>query len=121
LAHKKKRRVRRVVVVKRRSSYRGRNGPSRRGSTAIPMGQMAVIAMPIVKGFRMGGLSEAGVDQAMYQLTGFSPSQNKLLDYHGLYTAAGLIIMSTIGAKVANKTGVNRLLKKASGGYIKLF
>ena len=82
---------------------------------------MAVIAMPIVKGFRMGGLTEAGVDQAMYQLSGFSPVQGKLLDYHGLYTALTLIVMSTLGRSVANKTGANRMLKKVSGGYIKLF
>lgn len=113
-----------MVIKGKRGVNMGKRGKKKKGgkrSKAIPMGQMAVIAMPIVKGFRMGGLTEAGVDQAMYQLTGFSPAQGKLLDYHGVYTALGLIVMSTIGAKVANRTGVNRLLKKASGGYIKLF
>ena len=123
LAHKKKRRVRRVVVVaRRRRAYRGRKGRGRKTSKAIPIGEAAIIALPIVQGFQAGGLTTHGVDLAMYNLTGFSPVQGKMLDWRkGAYTAATLLVMGTVGRKIANRTGVNRLLKKASMGYVQLF
>ena len=109
-------------MARKRRYYGKKRKGSRKGSKAIPIGQAAIIALPIYQGFHDNGLTIAGLDHAMYNLTGYSPAQNKMLDWQkGGYTALYLLIMSTLGAKIANKTGANRLLKKASMGYIKLF
>ena len=121
LAHKKKRRVRRVVVVKRRRSRRGRKSKGRRGGKSLPAIQSLMIGYPIYQAYKQHGLTVAMLDQGVYNLTGFTPSTGKLGDpQKAVAMGVGLLVVSTLGAKIANRTGANRLIKKFSAGMVKL-
>ena len=121
LAHKKKKRVRRFVVAKRRRSYRGRKGKSRRGSKSIPAIQALMIGYPIYQAYQTRGMTVGALDQGVFNLTGFTPSTGKWNEpQRGIAMGVGLLLVSTLGAKLANRTGANRLIKKFSAGMVKL-
>ena len=102
----------------RRRKKKGR----RKGKTAIPLAQTMTLGYPIYTAFEQKGLTAAAANTALYNISGFDASTGRMLDYNkGILMAVVLIAESTIGRKVANKTGANRMVKKLSGGYLQLF
>jgi len=100
---------------------RGRKGRGRRGSKSIPALQTVVLGYPVLAAFKQHGMTVAALDQAAFNVTGFTPSTGKWNDPNrGIYNAIVLIALSTIGAKIANRSGANRLIKKATGNIIRL-
>lgn len=103
---------------------RGKKGRGRRGSRAVPIVQTATILYPSLNAFRSAGLTEAGLRQAIYDTTGISINKAGGGPDHdfkkGIAMAVVLFAESTIGAKVASRVGINRLVKKATGGMLKV-
>lgn len=92
-----------------------------RSRKTIPILETAVLGYPIVNAFRTRGLNETGLKYAIYDTTGYDVSVNKWSDpKKGVAMAIGLIALATIGKQVANRTGANRLVKKATGGIFSL-
>ena len=99
---------------------RGRKGKGRKGSRAIPVIQTLMVGYPVVNRFASRGFSKDAVVGSVFDLTGYDATQNKFTDYmRGVKLGVGLVLVSTIGGKIANKSGANKLLKKVSGGYLK--
>ena len=104
----------------RRRRYRSKR-KGRKQDRSVPVVQTATLAIPIWKAVNEQGFTVAGVDHAVYNLTGFSVAQGAMLDWKkGAMMAVVLLAESTIGRKIATKTGANRLMKKVSMGYLKL-
>jgi len=122
LAHRKHKRTKKVyVVARRRRAYRGRKGKGRRGSKAIPLIQTAIIAYPLWTAYKSVGLTNQLPDHMVFNLTGFSPAQGKMLDVNKAIMIGGsLIVAQLLGSKIASRTGANRLMKKLSMGYLKV-
>jgi hypothetical protein len=122
LAHRKHKKHVVHTMARRRRHYRvGRKSKGRRGSRAIPVVQLGTIAFPIVNGFRVGGLNEVGAALAIKGVSGIDIHAPSSSDWKkGAMMALVLIGETKIGGKVANMTGVNKLMKKATGGYFKL-
>ena len=120
LAHKKKRRVRRVIVVKRRRSYRGRKGKGRRGSKAIAVLPMVVAVMPAWNAYKIQGFNQKLPEELVLQYTGFSTSMGKFADTSKPVALLGGMVVAIIGHKVASRFGINRQIKKLTGGYLQL-
>ena len=103
-------------MARRKKGHRGSK------SHAIPVGEAFVIGYPILQGFKTGGLTIAGAENAMYRLTGYSGTAGKWASpMTGVTNGVILLLMGTVGKKVANRVGANRLLKKISAGYLQLF
>jgi len=80
-----------------------------------------VVAIPIVKGFQSGGLGVQGLDQAAFNLVGYSVNENRFVDYRKpIMLGVTLLALSTIGSKLANRSGANRIMKKLTAGMVKL-
>ena len=93
----------------------------RRGSKAIPVAQTVMLAYPVVMRFKAHGFTTDALTGSLIDLTGFNATTQKWENpQKGIGMAIGLIALSTIGSKVASRVGANRLLKKVSGGYLKL-
>jgi uncharacterized membrane protein YfcA len=124
LAHKKKRRVRRLKqggTVRRRRSYGRKRKGGRKGKGAIPIIQAAMIAYPVYDAYKAHGISGDLPGGIVIRLTGYNVHTNKLESPQtAVAMGLGLLIMSTLGAKIANRTGANRFLKKFSAGMLKL-
>ena len=101
----------------RRRKKKGR----RKGKTAIPLVQTLTLALPTVKAVEEHGFSRQAAINAVYQTIGISLDPATKSDYSkGATTAIVLLVESTIGRKIANKTGANRLVKKATGGLLSI-
>ena len=120
LAHKKKKRVRRFVVAKRRRSYRGRKGRGRRGSKAIALLPTVVALMPAVNAYKVQGFTQKLPEELVLQYTGFSTSMGKFYDTSKPVALAGGMIVAIIGHKMATKFGINRSIKRLTGGMLQL-
>ena len=93
----------------------------KKGSKAVPAIQAAIVAYPLVAAYKETGLTSNFPNVAIYNLTGFSAAQGKMIDpAKPVAIALALLAASTIGAKLANKTGANRMMKKLTGGMVKL-
>jgi hypothetical protein len=80
-----------------------------------------MIGYPIYQAYQTRGLTVGALDQGVFNLTGFTPSTGKWNDpQRGIAMGFGLLLVSTLGAKIANRTGANRLIKKFSAGMVKL-
>ena len=92
----------------------------RKGSKAIPIAQTMLIGVPMVTPL-LGGINLANVNQGLWNVTGIDAVQGKVTDpMRGIKMGAALIILSTVGGKIANRSGANRLVKKATGGMLKI-
>ena len=66
-------------------------------------------------------MNELMLNGVVIDWTGYSPGDKMFINKStAIVNALTLLAMSTIGAKIANRSGANRLLKKASGGYLKV-
>ena len=119
LAHKKKRRVRRVVV-RRRRAYRGRKRKGRRGSKAIAVLPMVVAVMPAWNAYKIQGFNAKLPEELVLQYTGFSTSMGRFADTSKPVALLGGMVVAIIGHKVASRFGINRQIKKLTGGYLQL-
>jgi uncharacterized membrane protein YfcA len=80
-----------------------------------------MIGYPIYEAYKAHGLSADLPAGAVIRLTGYNVHTNKLENPStAVGMGIGLLLVSTIGAKIANRTGANRMLKKISGGMLKL-
>ena len=122
LAHKKKRRYHKVIKVAKRRYYGRRKKGGRRGSKALPAVQTAMLALPVVTAFKNNNYNITnGTVDSVYSLTGYSLTEKKWVEPNkAIGLGVALFVMSTVGSKIANRVGANKLLKKVSGGYIKL-
>jgi len=113
--------ARRRRVVRHR--YARRRG-GRRGKSGIPIVQVATLTMPVIKAYEdAGGFNKFFLSGAVYDLTGISIRKEANLpnDYtKGITNAVILLAESTIGRKIANKVGVNKMLRKATGNMFQL-
>jgi hypothetical protein len=79
-----------------------------------------MIGYPVVSRFMSQGLTKDAAVGSLFDLTGYDASQNKFTDAtRGLKLGVGLLIVSTLGAKIANRSGANRLLRKMSANMLK--
>ena len=91
------------------------------GNKAIPiLGIMPIIpAAQIMWDVRSQGPIEM-VRNGVYKLTGFDPKgEGKFKQEYALATL-GLVVAGIIGHKVANRTGINRHIKKLTMGFVQL-
>jgi hypothetical protein len=122
LAHRKHKKHRKVyVVARRRRSYRGRKGRGRRsGSKAIPVLEAVIVGYPIYNAYKATGLTGAFPEKAVFELTGYAANSGKLEQpQKAVALVLGLLVASKIGGPIASRVGLNRMLKKFSGGMIK--
>ncbi len=100
---------------------RGRKGRGRKGGKAFPI----LLAAPVIPGViavwnsRGSGPVEA-VRQGVGAISGVDIKGESPINYPNAYKTLGLVIIGMVGHKIANKTGINRQLKKLSMGYIQL-
>jgi cytochrome c-type biogenesis protein CcmH/NrfG len=123
LAHRAKKHKRRFVVARRRrhAYRRGRKGKGRRSSRAVPLIQTGIIAYPLWDAYKQVGFTKDLPEKMVFNLTGFSPQQGKMLEMNRAIAIGGaLIVAQLVGSKIASRTGANRLMKKLSMGYLKL-
>jgi len=120
LAHKKKKRVRRFVVKRRRGRRYGRKGKGRRSSKAIAVLPMVVAVMPAWNAYKIQGFNQKLPEELVLQYTGFSTSMGKFADTSKPVALLGGMVVAIIGHKVASKFGINRQIKKLTGGYLQL-
>ena len=121
LAHRKhKRRKHKKVFSVARRRYYGKKRRGGRRSKAIPVLQTFTIGVPVVKPLYEGGLNVTSANQALWNVTGMDAVQGKWTKpMNGVAMAVILLAESTIGAKIANRSGANRILKKMTGGMLK--
>ena len=103
---------------------RRRGKKKRRGSrkSAVPIAQVMTILYPVYDAVHEKGFTAPAANTALYNMTGFDARSGRLLDASkGITMAIVLMAESTIGRKIANKTGVNRMLRKATGNMLQLF
>lgn len=123
LAHrKKKRKTRSVAKVARRRRYSGRKRRGRK-SKSIPVLMSVVAAMPAIKATstQLGGVgfTAALPDRMVYEYTGYSTNLGTWDSSKATGLGTGLLV-AFIGHKIANKVGVNRSIKKLTGGWLVL-
>ena len=97
---------------------RGRKGRGRKGSKAIPILLAVPAVLPAVRAYGDVGLSAKLPAQMMLYYTGVDSSGH--WDAGFVKNAAVPIIVGAIGHKVANRLGVNRQVKKLTGGWLSL-
>jgi uncharacterized membrane protein YfcA len=79
------------------------------------------VAIPVVSGFKAYGFTTDGAVAALHNLTGFHATQQKM-DWTKAGTMAVILLAeSTIGRKLANRTGLNRMVRKATGNMVQVF
>ena len=101
---------------------RGRKRSRRKSKQGIPVGQALTLGIPIYQAFETGGLTLDSANVALYNITGFSSTTQRWIEpKKGLTMAIILLAESTIGRKLANRTGANKMLKKMTAGYLQLF
>jgi hypothetical protein len=100
-----------------------RRGRKRRGfgkkSKAIPILPTVVAVMPAYKAYQINGFSKDLPDQLVYQYTGYSTVRNDWQAQPAVNLLGGMIV-AVVGHKIANKVGINRTLRKLTGGYLVL-
>jgi len=100
---------------------RRRKGKGRRGKSALPLAQAMIIGVPLVTPL-LGGVNVTNANQALWNLTGIDAVQHKWTQpMNGVRMGVMLVLASTVGRKVANRVGVNRMIRKASGNLVQLF
>ena len=108
-------------MVRTMARRRGKKGRGRKGRGAIPLIQTAIVAYPLLAAYHQVGFTSELPEKAVFNLTGFSPQQGKMLEpQRAIGIAIGLVGAQLIGSKIASRTGANRLMKKLSGGYLKI-
>lgn len=107
----------------RKSMARRRYGKKRRKSSkqAVPIGQTAVFAVPIWESYEKYGFTKYTLSSSMRKITGYNPLDGSMNYETGIKNALVLLAMSTLGRKVANRTGANKFVKKITMGYLQLF
>jgi hypothetical protein len=105
-----------------RGRRKGKKG--RKGKSGIPIIQTATLLYPTLNAVKSTGFSETTLRDAIYNTTGISLLAGNGGPPHdfkkGLTMAVIVIGESTIGKKLANKSGVNRLIRKATGNMFQL-
>ena len=102
-----------------------RRGKKRRGrkSKAIPVLPVIVAAMPAAKASMTSlggtGLTTALPDRLVYEYTGYSTNLGTWESSKAVALGTGLLV-AFVGHKIANKVGVNRQLRKITGGMLVL-
>jgi len=108
-------------MVRTMARRRGRKGRGRRGSKSIPLVQTGILVYPALTAYRSTGFSADLPANLVYQLTGFDIKTGKWVDPpKGVAIAVALMATSTIGRKIASKTGANKLMKNITGGMVRL-
>ena len=123
LAHRKhkRRKHKKVFSVARRRYYGRKRRGGRRGSKAFPI----LLAAPIIPGFvsaynaRASGPVEM-VKSGVYEITGVDVTGQSNLNTTKTFKSLGLVVIGLVGHKVASKVGINRIMKKATLGYLQL-
>ena len=118
--YKREMRIARGYTLKRRRSYRGRKSKGRRGSKAIAVLPMVVAVMPAWNAYKIQGFNQKLPEELVLQYTGFSTSMGKFADTSKPVALLGGMVVAIIGHKVASKFGINRQIKKLTGGYLQL-
>ena len=84
-----------------------------------------LLAAPVVPGFisawnvRSMGPVEM-VRSGVYEVSGIDMTGQSKLNQEKALKTLGLVVVGLVGHKIANKVGVNRMLKKATFGYLQL-
>jgi len=115
LAHRKKKRHHvKVVSVARRRRYYGKKRGGRK-KAGIPIVQTVTLLYPTVQAVRNSGFTEGALREAIYNTTGVSVLAGQGGPPHdpkkGIVMGVILLAESTIGRKVANKVGANKLIR----------
>ena len=94
----------------------------KKGKGAIPVAQMVILATPVLKSWQIHQKVNAGFfNTSLYLMTGYDANGvEKFNAKNAIAVGGGLLLASTVGRKIANRTGANRLLRKATGGLIQL-
>ena len=97
---------------------KGRRGG--RKQKAIPLLPTVAAVYPAYKAYvGAGGITKTLPLTLVYQYTGYN-MDSKNWDPAVAMGALGPVIVGFIGHKVANKIGVNRMIKKATLGYLSI-
>ena len=122
LAHKKKKRhYSKVVRVARKRRYYGRKKKGGRKQKAFPI----LLAAPVIPGFvsaynvRASGPVEM-VKSGVYEITGVDITGQSNLNTTKTFKSLGLVVIGIVGHKIATRVGINRIMKKATLGYLQL-
>jgi len=99
----------------------GRKGKGRKGSKAFPI----LLAAPVIPGFvtawnNRGSGPVQAVRSGVGKVTGIDIMGEVPIQMDAAYKTLGLCIIGIVGHKIANKAGVNRIVKKATLGYLQL-
>lgn len=99
-------------------SRRSKKGRGKKNH-AIPTLATMPILIPAIQTYGAVGLSKAFPEYMLWQTTGYSVS-DKAFNTGILTRQAMLVLLSLVGHKVANRTGVNRMARKLTMGYLEL-
>ncbi len=104
---------------------RGRRGRKRRGhkSKAFPILLAAPIvpgAWTVVKQLQAGQGAGEALRSGVYEMTGIDLSGQGKLNTAKTMQTAGLLIVGLAGHKIASRVGINRIMKKATMGFLQL-
>ena len=102
-------------MARRRKGRRGHK------KGAIPIVQTAILAYPALTAYNSVGISKELPANLAYQFTGIDVKTGKWVDpMKGVGLALVLVGTSTIGKKVANRVGANRMMRKLTGNLVQL-
>ena len=126
LAHRKQR-ARRVKPVKRYRkvrSYMARKRYGRKGrgtkSRAIPMLAIAPVIYQSVASYRqVGGDLTLVPENLFWRFTGYSMKDGRF-NKNVAVASAGMFLAAFAAHKIANRFGINKHVKKLTGGYLVL-
>jgi len=97
---------------------RRRRGRGRK-SKAIAVLPTIVGVMPAINAYRGAGLSKDLPAWLMVEYTGYNPV-NKTFDSSKPIALGTGVVVAIIGHKLANNFGINRTVKKLTGGMLQL-
>ena len=97
---------------------RRRKGKGRRGKFSVPLLAMAPVYPAAARVLTEGTMADKP-KLLVYELTGYNMFTGQW-EKAKAASIATIAVVGFVGHKVANKVGINRALRKATGGWISL-
>ncbi len=122
LAHRKHKRKRKVYVMpRRRRAYRGRKRKGGKRSHSIPFVTTVIALYPAYESYKYAGFTKALPETLVQSYTGYHPVAKTFNINTPIYLGGALLLSATVGRKLANKVGLNRIVRKVSMGMLTAF
>lgn len=86
---------------------------------AVPLFATLPVVLPAIASYKAVGFSTALPEYMLWQTTGYSMSDsafNKTI----VVRQASLVVLSYVGHRLANRLGINRAIRKLTGGAVQL-